>query len=68
MSALSLQLRPNNETLFFIRSECSTTQLGHIILTCDISKRHNFGRLSRPVKFSVLNSVRLLRCYTVIKR
>jgi len=32
MSALSLQLRPNNETLFFIRSECSTTQLLHILL------------------------------------
>lgn len=34
----------------------------------NISKRHDFGRLSRPVKFSVLNSIRLLRCYTVIKR
>lgn len=33
-----------------------------------MSKRHDFGRLSRPVKFSVLNSIRLLRCYTIIKR
>jgi len=34
----------------------------------NMSKRHDFGRLSRPVKFSVLNSIRLLRCYTIIKR
>jgi len=30
MSALSLQLRPNNETLFIVRSECSTTYLKFI--------------------------------------
>ena len=33
-----------------------------------MSKRHDFGRLSRPGKFSALNSIRLLRCYTIIKR
>jgi hypothetical protein len=27
MSALSLQRRPSNETLLFIRAECSSTQL-----------------------------------------
>ena len=31
-------------------------------------KRHDIGRLSRPVKFSAPNSIRLLRCYTFIKR
>jgi len=46
MSAFSLQLRPNNETLFFIRAECSSTQLQSIRLYW-----HSFGKISKPVYF-----------------
>jgi len=39
-----------------------------LIYKIKIIKRHDIGRLYRPVKFSALSSIRLLRCYTFIKR
>jgi hypothetical protein len=74
MSALSIQGRISNETLLLNRSECSTIRfyslvykftLGslYVALGSFISfelKRHDFGRLFRPVKFSVLISCCLI--------
>jgi hypothetical protein len=55
MSALSIQGRRSNETLLFNRSECSTIRFkSYSINTIRNIKRHDIGRLFRPVKFSVL--------------